>query len=366
MKRLVFVGAGHAHLYSLGHADDFAKENAQITLLAPGRFWYSGMGPGMLAGRYNPPETTVDVAQLIERAGGTFHKGIVRRIHAEERALELEDGPRVPYDLLSLNVGSEVAVEKIEGAAHAIPVKPIKNLWQLRERLAAERSDRLLRVAIIGGGAAGCEIAANLHHWLTALKQPARIVLISAEPQLWTQAEAKAGKSLLHYFREIGVKVFALARVSAIAENAVVLDDGRSLPADLVILATGIRAPDFLRESGLSCAKDGSLRVNEFLQSPEHPEVFGGGDGVWFGEKGLPRVGVYAVRQGPVLHHNLLASLRGDTLQEFKPQKRFLLILNLADGTGLFARGGIVFRSRLAFLLKNWLDTRFIRKFQPK
>lgn len=365
MKRLVFVGAGHAHLYSLGNATALAAAGAQLTLIAPGRFWYSGMGPGMLGGRYDRTEATVDVAKLIERAGGKFQSGRVARIDAHERVLELADGAHVPYDLLSLNAGSEISSEGIAGAEHAVTVKPIKNLWELRERLQARSSSEPFAATIVGSGAAGCEIAANLHHALATLGQPARIRIVSSEPQLWNQAAPKAGECLQRYFRAIGVEVIAPARATQIMESEVRLQDGRNFESELTILATGVRAPDFLRASELPCAKDGSMCVNQFLQCVAHPEVFGGGDGVWFGEEGLPRVGVYAVRQGPVLHHNLLARLRGETLRKFEPQKRFLLILNLADGTGLFARGGMVFRSRLAFRLKDWLDRRFIRKFQP-
>jgi NADH dehydrogenase FAD-containing subunit len=78
----------------------------------------------------------------------------------------------------------------------------------------------------------------------------------------------------------------------------------------------------------------------------------------------LARVGVYGVRQAPILHHNLLAAATGRPLETFRPQKRFLLILNLGDGTGLFLRGSVVLHGRWAFRFKDWLDRRFLQQFR--
>lgn len=92
------------------------------------------------------------------------------------------------------------------------------------------------------------------------------------------------------------------------------------------------------RKSGLPVDPGGALRVNRFLQAVGHPSIFGGGDCAAFGERPLAKIGVCAVREAPILFHNLLAFLgrNGRTsLRAFKPQRSFLLILNLGDGTGL-------------------------------
>jgi len=106
------------------------------------------------------------------------------------------------------------------------------------------------------------------------------------------------------------------------------------------------------------------MLVNDFLQCVDHPELFGGGDCISLAGSPLARVGVYAVRQNLPLHRNLSAFLEGRPLQRFDPGGDYLLILNLGDRTGLFRRKGVVWSGRLAFQLKNYLDTRFMRKFQ--
>ena len=117
-------------------------------------------------------------------------------------------------------------------------------------------------------------------------------------------------------------------------------------------------------ESGLATGGDGGLWVNRYLQSISDPRIFGGGDAISLRGEHLEKLGVFAIRQGPVLFHNLQAYLRGEPLKEFKPQKVYLYILNLGDGTGLAIYGSLVWRSRLAWRLKSCIDTKFVREFQ--
>jgi NADH dehydrogenase FAD-containing subunit len=108
---------------------------------------------------------------------------------------------------------------------------------------------------------------------------------------------------------------------------------------DFLVHATGLTPPALLRATGLPTSGDGALLVDPFLRSVADPRVFGGGDCVALQGRELAKVGVYAVREAPVLCHNLLATLQGRPLRRFLPQRRFLLILNLGDGTGLLTWG---------------------------
>jgi NADH dehydrogenase FAD-containing subunit len=139
---------------------------------------------------------------------------------------------------------------------------------------------------------------------------------------------------------------------------------GERLPFDVAFLTHGIVPHHLYADSGLPTAPDGGLRVDRHLQAVGLPGVFGGGDCVSLDGSPLPRVGVYAIRQGPVLYRNLLASARGEPLAAFRPQKRYLVILNLGDGTGLVVWGPWVWRGRLGFRWKNHLDTTFMGRFQ--
>ena len=107
-----------------------------------------------------------------------------------------------------------------------------------------------------------------------------------------------------------------------------------------------------------------NVAVNEYLQSVEHPELFGGGDCICFEPSPLAKVGVYAVRQSPVLLRNLMGALEGWELRPFHPQTSYLLILNMGDRRGIFWRGKRVWHGRIPFWIKNRLDLAFMRRFQ--
>jgi NADH dehydrogenase FAD-containing subunit len=139
---------------------------------------------------------------------------------------------------------------------------------------------------------------------------------------------------------------------------------GEHRPADVVFVATGVRPSPVIASSGLPTGPDGGLRVNRFLRSTADESVFGGGDCIWFEDRPLDKVGVYAVRQNPVLFHNLMAAFTGAPPTPFAPGGEYLLIYNLGDGTGIFYKHRIVFSGRLAFRIKDFIDRRFMASFQ--
>ncbi|UCF67291.1 MAG: FAD-dependent oxidoreductase [Acidobacteriota bacterium] len=361
--RLLLVGAGHGHLHVLGQTRRLASCGLEVTLVAPDRFWYSGMGPGLLSGRYSIEDDTVDVGRLIERAGGAFVAARVERIDPSDRSVQLSDGGTLGFDLLSLNVGSEVAFEEVSGAAdRALPVKPVRHLFELRKRWLTQR--RIGRVAVVGGGPAGCEIAANIVELARTSRLDAKVTLITRSSRLLAAHGARAGSLVARWLSRRGVELRYETSVSRIDAGAVGLEGGENLPHDDVVMATGVRPPSLARRSGLACDREGALIVDQTLQSVAHPGLFGVGDAITLKGRPLARVGVYAVRQAPILLRNLLSYASGGDLDRFEPQRRFLLILNLGDGHGLMLYGGIVLQGRWVFRIKDWLDRRFVRSHQ--
>lgn len=155
-RTVILVGAGHAHLYVAAHADTLIERGARVVLIDPTEFWYSGLATGMLGGMYEPAEDQVDLRALIEAHGGEFIQGRVEALDTGARRLRLANGHQLAYDFVSINVGSRVNVDAIPGAAHdpsVWPVKPVSNLWKLREHVEAQfRAGEAPRMAVIGGG----------------------------------------------------------------------------------------------------------------------------------------------------------------------------------------------------------------------
>lgn len=363
LKRLVFAGAGHAHLYSLARLGRFVRAGISVTVISPPTFWYSGMGPGLLSGLYEAEDASVDVRAMVESGGGRFLDDRAASIDPDRRILVTAGGERVPFDALSLNVGSEVG--ELPGAAgsdRVFRVKPVSRLLDLRHRILRFAPGRPLRILVAGGGAAGCEAAANALALCRRRGRRVSIRLLTGDDRILAGMPGPAGERMAYWCRRNGIDVETGRRVSGFDGEEVLFEDGRRESADFVLLATGVRPPALLKRSGMAAGEEGALPVDEHLQAVSHPGIFGAGDCVRFEPMPLPRVGVYAVRQAPVLFDNLFASLLGGSLRAFRPQKRFLLILNLGDGTGLLTRGKLVASGRVAFLLKDRLDRGFMRR----
>mgnify|MGYP006304448379 CR=1 FL=1 len=107
----------------------------------------------------------------------------------------------------------------------------------------------------------------------------------------------------------------------------------------------------------------GGIHVDATLRSPADERVFAVGDCARFLPSPLPRIGVFGVRQAPVLLHNLAAAVAGDALAEYHPQRRWLSILDLGDATGLLLYGPFWFMGRPALWLKQRLDRGFVQGF---
>jgi len=364
-KHLVFVGGGHAHLTALTGLRDTVRAGHRVTLIGPSPYhYYSGMGPGLLSGIYRPAEARFHVKKMAEDRGATFIEDRVVLVDPVRRTLVLGSGAEVGYDAVSFNTGSEVPMDLLDSAGPDVfPVKPIENLLAARRKIRDAGVGRRFRVIVVGGGSAAVEIAANLGHLgretgkIGGIKLVSRSAVLGDFPE---KARARARGALAGW----GVETIEGVAAESIVNGGVRLEDGANLEGDMVFVAIGIRPSSLFRDSGLPTGEDGGMLVNEYLQCVDHPELFGGGDCVSLEGSPLARVGVYAVRQNRPLQRNLSAYLEGNPLQRFDPGGDYLLILNLGDRMGLFRRKGIVWSGRLAFQLKDYLDTSFMRKFQ--
>lgn len=366
-KHLVLVGGGHAHLTSLKALLTFKNRGHQVTLISLSPYhYYSGMGPGLLSGIYQPWEVRFHVKRLAENQGATFIKDKVIKIDPDQKLLLLSSGETVTYDVVSFNTGSEVPMESLTTSPgeNVMPVKPIINLLRIRHLLIeAIKENKVMNLVVIGGGPAGTEISANLWRLFQENRGKGKITLLGGR-RLLGDAPDKVRSLVLNSLVDRGVTVIEGTYAKAIDSGVVTLSDGRKVFFDVALVAIGTRPPSLFRDSGLPTSADGGLLVNAHLQCVRYADIFGGGDCVSLEGQSLARVGVYAVRENPILYRNLLAALEGGNMLTFEPQKFFLLILNMGNGQGIFWKKNWVWKSRLAFLFKNYIDRKFMRKFQ--
>lgn len=364
-KHLVLVGGGHAHMTTMLNLRDYIDRGHRVTLVSPSPYqYYSGMGPGLLGGTYRPEQVRFHIRKMVEKRGGKFVEDRVVRIEASPRRLVLASGNSLDYDIASFNTGSSVPMEKAGAAGDdVIAVKPIQNLLGARRWILEQVRNSTVDLLVVGGGPAGLELAGNLWRLVNEAGGKAHISLV-AGGRLMGGFPEKVRQFALESLGQRGIRMIEGAKTTHVADGRAVLTDGSTLGYDMAFIAAGITPSTLFRESGLPVGEDGGLLVNNSLQSVASPELFGGGDCISLQGQPLDKVGVYAVRENPILHHNLLAALEGSELETFEPQKDYMLIFNLGNHRGIFVKNGWVWHGRPAFYLKDWIDRKFMKKYQ--
>jgi pyridine nucleotide-disulfide oxidoreductase family protein len=359
---IILVGGGHTHVQVMRAFAEKPEPGTRLTLVSERDLTpYSGMLPGHIAGLYRHDEMHIDLARLAKACDVTFVPGQAVALERAEKTLILKDGQRLQYDTLSLNIGITPDLSSIAGAAqHGLAVKPISSfLERLETRLT--RTDHSRRILIVGGGAAGVELALALKARLT--NTSAWIGLVTGSgllPALNNGLRRKAEQALARH----GIHVIAGFRVGQVTQEGIKSTTGRFIAADTVILSTAARAPGWLQTLGLPLVADGSVLTHATLATLGDEAIFAAGDcGALEGDS-RPKAGVFAVRQGPVLAENLRRRVRGQALEPYRPQQDFLTLLATGDGRAIAGRGPwLSLEGRWVWRWKDWIDRRFMARF---
>ena len=358
LRDLVLLGGGHSHVQVLRSLGMQPLNGVRVTVVSREVFTpYSGMLPGHVAGCYDWREIHIDLGPLARFAGARLIRAEVVGLDTDAGSLHLNDHPGIRYDVLSVNSGAVPARHGEVGMA----VKPIGRFlprWQeVKDRAIAGQ-----RVALVGGGAGGVELALAMRR---ALSRDIAVTLLT-DTLLPGQTDA-AVRLLRRALADSGVILeegFRVAGAEHCGETALMIAaDGRRNIADYLFWVTGVSAPAWLRDSGLATDANGFVQVDATLRSLSHPQVFAAGDVAALHGQPRPKAGVFAVREGPVLAANLRRALLGGRLRRYRAQRRFLTIMGTADGAAVATRGRWAASGRWVWRWKDWIDRRFMARF---
>ncbi len=357
--RLLIVGGGHATLPLLDRARDLAP-HADVTLLSDRpELWYSGMVPEWTGGVYTRDDVTIDLAAICAREGIRFVQARASRLDRERRTVSTASGETLTYDLLVIDVGAHNPGD----SGSATPTKPLHRI----QSLADLREGRLV---IVGGGAAGVETALNV----TAGCPGVHVTLIEPGDRLLSGLPERAGRWAHDLLDRRGADIRLHTQAAQVDADGVRLVDGDTVGADAVLWATGSVGQSWLADSGLPTTEKGFVRVQTSLLAQTDARIFVAGDAAAVdGHESLARIGVHAVKQGPLLAENVRRSVEsvraGDEpddaeLQAFRPYPVAPLILSTGEPWAIAAAGPVAGRGRWALALKHLVDRRWMAKYR--
>lgn len=388
MKDLVLIGAGHAHAFVLEAFAQHPDPSIAITVVSDSALSaYSGSVPAWLAGECTLRETQIDVAALSQRAGSRLITSPAVAIDPTKRRVTLANGEVIHFDVASFNVGSTLQLPEKHGEQppYLLAMRPLSSLhyrWQvLREKVDQFPPGSTQQLVSVGGGAAGCETLMSV---LAQLRQQRPDItwqgtLVSASTTLLSDAGRLPRWLTQRALRRAGITVLPSVRGQALTAGGVQTSKGELIDADIVLWATGAIGQPWLQDTALPLNQRGFIQVNKTLEVVGQPGLFAAGDCAAFNQprhssplssspllsSPLPKAGVYAVRQGPVLAENLRAACHNESLVNWKPPKRVLALIGTGDSHAIASRGAIGFSGRWVWEWKKRIDARFIARFNP-
>jgi selenide,water dikinase len=373
-KEIVLVGGGHTHALVMRMWAMKPLPGVRLTLISPQpQTPYSGMLPGLIAGHYSFDQTHIDLPRTCQWAGVRFVQDQVTSIDPVRKTVQLAGRPDLHYDLVSIDIGStpQSNIAGVEQYATAIkPIAEFHSRWlsvlqQLRVSSNKQASKKQTLV-VVGGGAGSVETILAMAWAIKndpVIKQSPEFKLLTRSEQLLPGYPRGVLRATENALKALNINWQTHFSVEQVTVDQLTSTSGQTEQFDQLFWCTQAGAADWPRDSALGCNDQGFIRVNPYLQSVSHSEVFATGDIAYMDTSPRPKAGVYAVRQAPILFHNLRATLLGQALKPYKPQDDFLSLLALGDKKATGSRKPFSFTGRWVWNWKDHIDLKFMNLF---
>ena len=376
MSKVVLVGGGHVNCQVLKILKNVLPSGSKLTMVSEcDRSFYSGMLPGSTSNIYDPKEIQVELKPVAAFWNAEFIEERVERISGNENKLILESGSQVDYDVLAINVGSKTknTFDAPGVLEHSLTTRPINDLLGKIENREQELIDTntIPKVVVCGAGWAGVELSFGFkNRWSKIFNQEIDVSIISNHDTVLPSEKSPLRNEVIRKLQAQNITMYNNTTATEVTKEGVICSDGTHIEGNVVVWCTGAEPQPVTENSDLDISK-GYFRVNEYLQSTSHSNVFGAGDCVTMtpyehlSYPFPPKAGVYAVRGGPVMSNNIANYIMGKELSPYVPQDEFLALLMTGDGKAIGQKFGMAFSGKWVWKLKDFIDVGFMKLFDP-
>lgn len=348
-KRIVILGAGYAGIRTALDLVRAKKHgaNIDITLISDRPYHIDAPALYEVATAYLHRESTTSSETIGEGVGIPLNDifaglPITVRLHTitdivpAQRHVLMRDGAAVSFDTLVIALGASVATFGIPGVVeHAFSIKTITEALELRhhivrqfmmaKKLPPEERGNSLSFAVVGAGATGVEITAELCGQITKLCQRHRIdatcprvFLIEASSEILSTVAPVLRRYAQARLKNLGVELYLGQPIVGVTETGVTFADGSLLPAATVIWTGGLKVHPALRGAQLPL-KNWGVACEDTLQVMGHPNIFVAGDAaVLTSPEKIPGVVPVAYTEGALVAQNIVRQINQNPLAHYQ------------------------------------------------
>jgi demethylphylloquinone reductase len=362
VPRICILGGGFGGLYTALRLHQLVWEPGQkpeITLIdRQTNFVFTPLLYELITGEMQSWEIAPPFAELLKGTDIRFVQGSVDWIDKTQKSVTLEDGTEIDYDRLVLALGCETPSESVPGVTeHAISFRSLQDAYKLDQklRLLEASSTEKIRIAIVGAGYSGVEVACKL---ADRLKERGRIRLIQSRDQILPNAPEFNRNTALKALEQRGVWVDLETNVSEITADSIgLIYKGQTdiIPVEIVMWTVGNQVSPAINNFGLPLNPHGKITVAQTLQVTENPDIFALGDAaVIIDAEGefIPTTAQVAFQQSDFVAWNVWSSLTDRPLLPFRYTNLGEMMV-LGDDNAVLSGLGIKLDGPLAYLTRR-------------
>lgn len=353
MRRLILAGGGHGHVNVISKRDQLPADLEVLLITNNKRQYYSGMLPAYVEDIYDKDDISFNMEELCRDHGIRLVLDQIIEIHSDKKTVITENG-EYPYDYLSMNLGS-TAVEAFDiDPETSSYVKPIQQVVDFKEKLDQEisGSDQRYRLLIIGAGASGIELALAFNSQFDQLE----IEIIAASDRLLPIFNDRTRSIIEKELKKKNITIHLDERLLKI-EGQQIRTDKNLRAFDYLLICNGVHGVP-IQFTGFDTTDENYVLVDEYLMADESSLAMG--DMIQLiPYPDVPKAGVYAIRQAPILFENLKKLIEGrplEELQAYQPQHTYLQIINGGHQQGIANYGPFALKGKWAWKLKDKID----------
>lgn len=361
-SRIGILGGGFGGLYTalrLHQLDWQTGERPEIVLVDQrDRFVFLPLLYELITDELQTWEIAPPYEELLANTGIQFCQDTVTGIDPAEKIVHLANHPNLKCDRLVLALGGKTPLLAIPGLKeNALTFGTLQDAYRLVARLRQlEQSDaEKIRIAIVGGGYSGVELACKLSD---RLGKRGRIRIIERGEKILQASPEFNQKAAMDALADHQVWLDFNTTVTALTSDGITLsyeDQTDEIPVDLVLWTVGTQVSDLIRDLPLPHGDRDQLQTSETLQVIDHPDLFALGDIAICAENPeLPGTGQVAIQQADYCAWNIWATLRDRPLLPFKYQPLGEM-LSLGTDQAALAGMGMTLSGPLAHLARRFV-----------